>query len=272
MRKNPYFYAATALSLAILSLPAITSAQDNDNRLPPPGRPLPTAIQQRLQNAENNYEQRVQRIEDGRPGWASTTRPEMMRFASTSPIMWREGSSTRPFPIMTPLLRRLASSSALFSSTTIRERLKDIKQNQKDLRLDLFAWKQGLLVQQLTRALDNLKQIRTRIAARIDKEATAGRDMTDAKNKLVTADADITVAGTAIQALTNYTPPTTTSGQLEASTTVNLDKPRGIGADAIKAVNDARKALNDVVRSIAESMGLKLGQDADHPTASSTTQ
>jgi hypothetical protein len=208
------------------------------------------------------------------PMRASTTPPVRGEFRNDV-MMWREGSTTRGLPpMLTPLIKRFASST-MMDREEFRDRIKEMRQDAKEARLDLFAMKQNLLVEQLTRAIDNLKQIRERISSRIDKEASTTRDMTEAKNLLITADASIKAAETSIQSLANYTPPAAASTEANASTTVDLARPREIGADAIKAVNDARKALNDVVRAIAHAMGLKTGQDRPVPptaTSSSTTQ
>ncbi|MFA6432562.1 MAG: hypothetical protein WCV82_01980 [Candidatus Paceibacterota bacterium] len=192
-------------------------------------------------------------------------RKDMMRRDDDN----EDGDSPR---IVTPLMKRIASST-MFASSTMTERLKEYRENEKQTRLDLFATKQNRLVEQLTRALENLKQIRERVSARIDKAVTESRDMTNAKALLVTADAKIATAATAIQALAAYTPPAALGAavDLSASASVDLERPRVLGAEAIKAVNEARKALNDVVRAIAQAMGLKTGEERT-ATSSSDSQ
>lgn len=152
--------------------------------------------------------------------------------------------------------------------------------NERQLKSEIFNQRKNNLVKQLNQGLNNLKQIRERILSRITKSEQSGRDMTDAKALLVTADAKIATAKLAIDtfAATNppasTTPPTATS--TATSTVIEMSKPRQMGAEAISAVNDARKALNAVVVSIAHSMG--FGPDGrpvsttTPPTATTTTQ
>jgi len=191
-------------------------------------------------------------------------RDDMMREGSTSPAMRDmmlrvaegRGRGDMP-PFLTPLMKRMASSSMMLASSTMRERMKDYRQDAKQTRLDTFALRQNNLVEELTKAITNLKQIRARISTKMDASATTSVDFSAARTALTTADSAISSAETAIQALASFTPPTVTSSSI-ASTTVDLTKPRQIGTDAIKAVNDARKALGDVVRAIAQALGQNL--------------
>jgi hypothetical protein len=171
-----------------------------------------------------------------------------------------------------------ASSSLRERAEQRREDLKEERrEDRKELRMDIFKLQQANVVRQLNRALENLKQVRERMVARIAKAEQSGRNMTSAKALLVTADAKIAAAQTAIAAVATYVPPVaTTTATSTATTTVasstnpitNLDRPRVVAANAIKAVKDAKEALNDVVVAIAHSMGFKLGQTA---TSTATT-
>lgn len=152
------------------------------------------------------------------------------------------------------------------------------REDRKELRADIFKLRQENIVRQLTRALDNLKQVRTRIDARITKSEQAGRNMTDAKALLVTADAKIAAAVSAINSVATFVPPvaTSTATSTASSTPGNgemadLQKPRIIADGAIGAIKDAKDALNDVVVSIAHSMGLKLGNDGKNATSTATS-
>jgi hypothetical protein len=282
------FAAATAGMIAF-SLPIITSAQtavDADaaagvsasvdaGQTPPPGATnTRDTLRRRLQQNYTTYNANIRNNEDyrntameGRLG-SSTRRVGMM------------GSSTMPGrPLMTG---RFASSTG-FSSSTMRERM-------QSARKDIFDKMRDRLVDQLNHAIANLKQIRGRIVSRIAIETGNGRDMTSANAALVIADAKIKAAEQAIADLTNIVPPpapivssttASASSTAVASTStrgddrfenVGLGQPRMIGAAAIKAVNDARRALNDVVVAIAHSMGLKVGADGhiEDENASST--
>lgn len=130
----------------------------------------------------------------------------------------------------------------------------DRKEVANQARLDVFKAKQDRLIKELTLAIENIKQIRNRVASRIDKAASEGRNMTEPKKLLVGVDQKIGVAQDAVKALSTMTPPpprnpTTTPDM------VNVEKPRQLGEDAIKKVKVAREALNAVVVSIAKHMG-----------------
>ena len=143
----------------------------------------------------------------------------------------------------------------------------DRKEIRNNLRKDVFKAHQDRLVGQLNLALENLKQIRTRISARIDKAEASGRTMTDAKALLVIADAKIATAATEIAALGAFVPPVATSSLTsaadDASTEVELEKPRNIAENAIKAVKDARKALIDVTIAVAKNMGIRCNAEGE---------
>ncbi len=160
------------------------------------------------------------------------------------------------------------------TSSQIRKELKRVE------KFEIFKIQHARLVRQLNLAVDNLKQIRDRLASRITKAEQSGRNMNEAKNLLSVADTKITAARQAIVTLSTYIPTATstaTSTEPTASTTVDLQKPRQIGEAAIKAVKDAHKALVDVVRSIAKNMGFRTGQattttptNSPSPTATTT--
>jgi uncharacterized membrane protein len=161
---------------------------------------------------------------------------------------------------------------------TRREELKGIREdnqadrqeNRREMRMDVFNIHKLNVVRQLNRALDNLKQVRERVATRITKAASSSRDMTQAKALLVTADAKIAAAQAAINIVSSYVPPVSTSTATSTDTT-NLDKPRVIAAGAIQAIKDAKDALQAVVVEIAHSMGLKLGDDRRNATSTATS-
>lgn len=139
---------------------------------------------------------------------------------------------------------RADAKAEMKDGKTVEER----KTILKESRLDAFKVRKDALVKQLNLSISNLTQISARISARIDKLAAEGKNMTEAKAALVTANAKIETAKTAIAALVAYTP--TTSA--DASVTVQLEKPRQIGAAAIKAVKDARDSFRVVVKAIVK--------------------
>ncbi len=115
--------------------------------------------------------------------------------------------------------KKMASSTASTTDKMIRKDLKEVKGDIKDARKDfredvkdmrmgtstkkeirrelelhLFKMHKDILVRQLNLAVTNLKQIRERIVSRIAKAETSGRNMTEPKALLVTADAKILAA------------------------------------------------------------------------------
>jgi hypothetical protein len=160
------------------------------------------------------------------------------------------------------------------------------KEFRAEMETRMFEIRKEILVRQLNLALNNLKQIRSRIASRIEKAEQAGRNMTEAKSALVTADAKLGVAQAQINILANLsassTLATSTTATSTATTTVKvkLEKPRMLGEAAIKAIKDARDSLNLVVRAIAKNMGLRgtatttvsVGTTTATTTASTTAQ
>ena len=180
-------------------------------------------------------------------------------------------------------------------SSTTRMDIKDIRKDGKDDRKDireearfyrknasssterreirreatreLFANRRDTLVKQLELAISNLKQIRERIQARITMSEQQGTSMTEAKALLVTADAKIAAANTSIAALKNFTPPAKPVTNASSTEAVNLDKPREAFGQSVKSVNEARKALGDVIKSIKKTLEMKRGT----ATSTSTT-
>ncbi|GEM_PF-878737 len=304
MKISHYFYGITALAL-ILAIPAVSHSQtlmdtgaatgigaSLDNG---PGTPGVGTMRDRI---VNNLKARDENIKNNQNIRNNALGTHFMRLASTT-------SSTttgyHPGPINGDKLRRgLASTTA---STTDRrgptegigkpnrgpvlgnghgtieqrpnasttDRGDQATKNLPKVRKDIYDQQKNHLISQLNQALTNLSQVRGRIAERITKAETNGRDMTNAKALLITADAKLAAAKTAIDTLTNLKPITasTTDTASTTSSSIDLGKPRQVGAAAIKAIGDAKKALNDVVVAIAHSMGFKVGQDGTI-TATST--
>ncbi|MEI8249398.1 MAG: hypothetical protein WCG07_02800 [Candidatus Taylorbacteria bacterium] len=297
MKKN-YTYLTIALAL-ICALPAITRAQeDGRGQLPPPpqhgsdsgnfpgriGEKFRQALGDRPQNnsGENrngllentlrppqprdNEDQNINNRDDqdGPEGDASSTHPRFGRpdmrdggprghiGSSTDERFGKDGERPegRGF--------RNASNTDEFASSTDR-----------GPRREQFEGRKHNIIQQMQRALNNLNQIRARINSRIQKEQSAGVDMTDALSKLAAADLKIATASSSIDALIAFDPSTSLTPQA-SSTSINLAPARSLAESAISTTHNARTALNEVVRSIAHSLGLDLGED-NRPEESSTT-
>jgi len=167
-------------------------------------------------------------------------------------------------------MRRFASSTP-FASTTITEQVDAKRGRVEKMRADLFAWAQDHLIGELTQALDNLKQIESRIASRIQTETQNGRDMSSSTRLFSVADGKINEADSAIKALAVYMPSASSTEDISASTTIDLGQPRTLGTAAIKAVNDAKQALNDVVAAIIGAPGPRPGEN-NRRNASTTIQ
>lgn len=123
-----------------------------------------------------------------------------------------------------------------------RESIKTLK------RADFDARKQGL-IKELTTIVGNLKNIATRIDARISEDRTAARDTTSAVNLLNVAKTKIATAESKVRALASLTPTSTATGEVDAI------KPRTAAQEAIVAVRDAREALKKVVEALSNRGG-----------------
>jgi len=266
MKKN--LYLLSLISLAIVCIPLISKAQTTDSTTvntsviaspsssPIPKSPTPKAIptsvrntirtdiENRVQNSKVNDETRKNLID------------ERLGIASTSRNMVKDV--------------RVEARSAIktASSTQIRQEIR------KEMRRDVFEITRQKMVQQLELSMQNLKQVRDRIASRIEKEKQNGKDMSKAIVLLNTADAKISAVKTAIQNFKDFNPKTLANASSTPQTTntpgqsIGLDPARQIMSLAQSAIKDAHKSLTDVVVAIAHAMGQKLGQ----PTATSTTE
>ncbi|MDE2037625.1 MAG: hypothetical protein KGI69_00160 [Patescibacteria group bacterium] len=238
---------------------------------------IQSQYQDRIENMRNNRDYRNMMLDDGGHDASGTPplpdqrplRPEDGFASGTMMMQGREdgSSSTRRFPpFMTPFIRRFASTTD-FASTTLMRRAEQERGSSREMRADMFALTQNNLVEQLTRALDNLVQIRGRIADRIQTESQNGHDMTAAISLLAIADGKLASAKAAIQTIADYQPVATSTAGVTATTTVGVDQARSLGDAAIQAVKDARGSLVDVVTSIAHA----LGQDGQEASSTSST-
>lgn len=238
----------------------------------------------RAENVENNRDIRNAALRRGQnvPMMASSTRlaPMMLR-AENRDNADEDSNDDRP---MIPAW--ITASSSPFrehrlGSTTMMELMRAAREGtttelrghemRKAIELASFARLQGNLISQLNQSLSRLQESRNKIADRITAATQSGRDMTDATKLLAVADQKIADAEKAVQNISTLTP-SVSGTTVTASTTVSLEKPREIGKTAIQAVNEARKALNEVVVAIAHAMGFSFGEDGRivPPTATST--
>ncbi len=266
--KKTYYFVVIAAFIAIIVMPVILRAQIDETPKKTPLRNFPAKIRQELRsdiqerqsNARLNQNIRNSLLENR----ASTTRM-MSRFASstwaTSSVPFREGQNGRQN----------------------MQRGEGYLNNGRSMILNIFEIRKHFIVNELERALNNLKNVRGRIQSRIDKvsmitASSTARDMTEAKRLLVIADAKILSAQYAINAIKDLSA-TSTAAVTASSTTstttltgIDLNRPRLVAIDAQKLIKAAQRALNDVVVAIAHGMGLKLGDTNATTTPTSTNQ
>jgi hypothetical protein len=273
MKKTHYFLAAIALA-AIVAIPSAVGAQSAEIQTSAsikasstgPGvlQKMRTEVQVKGQNLKANQDSRNDLIRKISTSTASSTneKRDIQKNAQQNIKTIRDGIQTD---------RKLATTTAAR------------REFRADMEVRMFQIRKEILVRQLNLALANLKQIRTRIVARIEKAEQSGRNMTEARSALTIADAKLGNAQTQINVLVNLStstlPTTVVTASTTASTTgttasstvqIKLEKPRQLGEAAIKAVKDARDALNLVVRAIAKNMGLGNGNVSATTTASTT--
>jgi hypothetical protein len=265
MKKHYYLLSVIALAL-VLTLPVATrthaeSGDDDDDdkaRVTAPSTAQKLRAKIQNENLKNNQDARNKLL-------ASSTRVEKIEVKDLRRTLDKakeniQDAKKENIREVRDLRKDAKDDLKRATSSMVRKEIKS------ELRLDIFKAQMSHLVRQLNLALNNLRQIRDRIQARIIKAESTGRNMTEAKTLLVTADLKITAAQQSINALAAFNASTsvavgTTTGTTTATTSVHirLDKPRQVGAAAIKAVKDAREALNAVVRAIAHNMGFGAG-------------
>jgi hypothetical protein len=279
MKKNYYLYGILTLIL-IFAIPSVTLAQDNPSggdgsvnvdasaTTPPPVPPgMPGSIRDRIRTDIQTHMKDMQNNQNFRNAM-------LERNASTTGDNGNGNedggaTSTRRFPpMMHPgdegMRGRFATSTMMGTSTMMNDEGRG-ENNGRDMRFEMFRMRKDFISRQLQTALNNLTQVRTRIDARIQKEQTAGRDMSTAISLLATADTKISLATGAVNALAAYLP--SASSTVTATTTINLDTARQLAAAAQNAIRDAQRSLNDVIVAIAHGMGLKLGDDNHNATS-----
>lgn len=228
-----------SLSLGVLAV----KAEEGSTSTKPPIGQLKANIENRL---EKNREVRNTRLEDKKNLQASTS---MIRKEAREDIRDIRASSTMMFKVR-------------------KDEKREIK---KEMKVDVFAIRKDALIKELTMTLNNLFRIRNKTVDLITRAESKGRDMTKARAQLVIADEKLAKARIAVDVLKALSAPVTSTASTTVS--VNLDKPRKVGDDAIKAVKDARDALKKVVEFVAQSMGKgdEKRSATSTPPASATT-
>lgn len=261
MKSLQYRIAGATLAAAMTIIPLISHAEEGR---PPMGAP---GIQ-RMMKIEGQGSSTRGLMRDIRNENLEDKKMIREKFASST-MMYRDdmkmrmGTSSHMFGSTSP---RMWNGSTTPRGEDRREFMKEIKDMKKEarteLRKELFEKVRENFIDQSTHAIDNLKQVRARIAARISTlEASSTVSVVEAKAKLVIADGKISIAEQALANLKLYVPPTATSTQTTSNPSVGIKEAREMGKDVVEAVKNAREALKDVVEALAHSMGRKLGDD-----------
>ena len=189
---------------------------------------LRTKVENKIERVENKLEKNAEvrniRLEDKRE---MQMERKDIRASSTMMIKTMRASSTMMFKEM-------------------REEKREVV---KKMKVDAFEIRKNALVKELSLAITNLTSIRERINERIIKLEGEGKSMVEAKAQLVVADDKLAKAKVAVDALVAYQRPVVSGSATSASTAeVDLDKPRKIGDEAIKAVKEAKEAFRKVIQ------------------------
>lgn len=146
---------------------------------------------------------------------------------------------------------KMASTSVKnMMGTTTRGMMGERKEERKEIRQtarkDVALAEKDALVKRLTLALENLVKAKTSISSIIDKRVADGKAVGDAKKLLETASTKIEIAKKAVLAIVAWKPDTKSA----SSTEISLTKPRETANAAIKATQEARKAIDVVIREM----------------------
>lgn len=262
MNKTPYALAMTIL-VTLLFLPVFSRAQTTTeaNDLNGDTRSIRDKIradiQSHIEDVQNNQDYRNTMFEQ--------------RFGSTTSES-RADQSTASATEDRPTRQIFMASSTLNSSTSVTVRLHDRNKDQSDrenggraMRYNIFEIRKETIVKQLDRALDNLNSVRTRMGARIQNLQSSGRKVNDTLKLLAVADVKLQIAKNSVDAVANIQATSTldTTSTSSIAATIDLSKPRRIVEQAIRSINDARRALGDVVISIAKDMGYEIDSDGN---------
>lgn len=168
----------------------------------------------------------------------TTKQPGLRMGSTTKPIMM--GTSTRPFPKMA------STTKAMMGSTTRGIMMGEKRELKMTARKDIAVAQKDMLVQRLGVALDGLTKAKTAIGTYIDKRVTEGKPVGASKTLLATASTKIETARKAVAAVIAWKPDAKTASSSE----ISLTKPRATADAAIKAVKDARMAIDAVVKEL----------------------
>ncbi|MFA6458837.1 MAG: hypothetical protein WCV79_00325 [Candidatus Paceibacterota bacterium] len=256
-------YSLAILAIVLIGTPALIQAEtDTDASVSASAEikvrntlreKIKADMENKAENAKNNRDYRNLKLAE---------------YGTTSARIMATG--TRPMPI------RAASSTIRVKLEERRddkkeekqEKREDRREDRQEKRIEKFQEERAHIVRQLEQSISNLKQVQTRIQSRITKAEQEGLNMTDAKTLNVTATTKINLAVQAVDALKIFD----ASSNVSASSTIDLSKPRELLNTARLSIKTAREALNDVIVSIAHTMGYKLGAKINATSTGSVSQ
>ncbi len=249
MKKYNSLVIAFAITALVLP-PFITRAEEDDKTTPPPPIQQGTIKdrirannERRIQNIKANNDDKRE-LRNDRREIASTTRENIRDIRKEGREDIRNASSTE-----------------------------DRKEIRKEMRLDILKARQGGIVKQMTLSIENLKQIRGRIATRIDKIASSSKDVIEPRKLLAEADKKIAEAEASLKSFADYQFVAPTASTTNASST-SIGRPVKLSQDTHKAIQDAKQALQKVVVSILKLSPPKNrnNDETSSSTATTTTQ
>lgn len=199
-------------------------------------------------------------------------------------LSYADAATTTPKGKIAPIKKQLDKRDIRNIKIVAKEEIKNIRSSStppfklmknekrelvKKMRNDVFEIRKNALLKELGIALGNIIRTKDNLSNRINKAEASGRNVLDAKVALALASEKISQAQTAVNLLanTNFSNSTTTA----SSTQINLEKPRKIGDDAIRAVKDARDVLKAAVQALAHDMGLATRNATSTLDTTSTT-
>jgi hypothetical protein len=246
-------YTLLVIIFAIMALvlpPFITRAEEVDDEDITPSTQQNTIKdrirannERRIQNIKNNNDDRRE-LRNERRSISSTTREDIRDIRKEGREDIRNASST--------------------------EDRKDIR---REMRLDILKTRQEGIVKQMTLSIENLKQIRNRIATRIDKIASSSKDVTEPKKLLVEADKKIANAEVSLKLFSDYQFTAPNASTTNASST-SMGRPVKLSQDTHKAIQDAKHALQKVVVSLLKLSPAtnRAGDNTSSSTSTTTNQ
>ncbi len=166
-------------------------------------------------------------------------------------------SNIKPKQIITPAKLqtfKVGSSTRPVMGTTTRNMMgsttKGMKQEKRELKMtekkDVALNIKNKLVERLTQALNSLTTTKTNLSTYIDKQIADGKSVGNAKTLLTTASTKIETARKAVATVVAWKPDAKTA----SSTEISLTKPRETANIAIKAVQEARLAIHEVIKEL----------------------